>query len=130
MSETTTTAAKTTAEKAKAAGAKNPADKKKATSAKVKALQSEAAKGDRVVEVRGEVFTVHVDAYQQRMNEDYEFMEMAASGMLPAMLSVLLDRADHTKMKELARDEDTNKITPEAMSDLFQELMEAAGQGN
>lgn len=127
MSETTV---KSTAEKAKAAGAKNPADKKKATSAKVKALQAEAAEGDRVVEVRGETFTVHVEAYQDRMNEDYEFMEMAASGMLPAMLSVLLDRPDHTKLKELARDEESKKISPEAMSDLFQELMEATGQGN
>lgn len=127
MSETTT---KTTAEKAREAGAKSPADQKKATSAKVKALQAEAADGDRVVELRGEPFTVHVDEYQTRMAEDYEFMEMAASGMLPAMLSVLLDRKDHQRMKELARDEETRKVSPEAMSDLFQELMEAAGQGN
>lgn len=127
MSETTT---KTTADKAREAGAKNPADKKKATSAKVKALQAEAAEGDRVVELRGETFTVHSDAYQERMNEDYEFMEMASAGMLPAMLSVLLDRSDHTKLKELARDEETRKVSPEVMSDLFQELMGAAGQGN
>lgn len=127
MSETTT---KTTAEKARAAGAKSPADQKKATSAKVKALQAEAAEGDRIVEIRDETFTVHVDAYQDRMSEDYEFMEMAASGMLPAMLSVLLDRQDHQKLKELARDEETRRVSPEAMSDLFQELMEAAGQGN
>lgn len=127
MSETTV---KTTAEKAKSAGAKSPGDKKKATSAKVKAMQAEAANGDRVVEVRGETFTVHVEQYQDRMNEDYEFMEMAASGMLPAMLSVLLDRTDHTKLKELARDEETRKISPDAMGELFQELMEAAGQGN
>lgn len=127
MSETTV---KTTAEKAKAAGAKSPGDKKKATSAKVKALQAEAAEGDRVVEVRGETFTVHVEKYQDRMNEDYEFMEMATSGMLPAMLSVLLDRADHQKLKELARDEETKRVSPETMSDLFQELMEATGQGN
>lgn len=126
MSENT----KTTAEKAREAGAKNPADKKKATSAKVKALQAEAAEGDQVVELRGETFTVHIGAYQDRMSEDYEFMEMAAHGMLPAMLAVLLDRGDHTKLKELARDEETRKISPEVMSDLFQELMEAAGQGN
>lgn len=127
MSEPTT---KTTAEKAREAGAKTPGDKKKATSAKVKALQAEAAEGDRIVELRGETFTVHVDAYQDRMSEDYEFMEMASAGMLPAMLGVLLDRADHTRLKELARDEDTRRVSPEAMSQLFQELMEAAGQGN
>lgn len=127
MSETTT---KSTAEKAREAGAKNPADKKKATSAKVKALQAEAADGDRVVEVRGEAFVVHIDEYQKRMTEDYEFMEMASSGMLPAMLGVLLDRKDHQRLKEIARDEETRKVDPEAMSDLFQELMEAVGQGN
>lgn len=126
MSETT----KSTAEKAREAGAKTPGDKKKATSAKVKAMQAEATEGDTIVELHGETFTVHVGKYQDRMSEDYEFMEMAAAGMLPAMLSVLLDRADHGKLKELARDEETKKISPEAMSDLFQELMEAAGQGN
>lgn len=126
MSETTVT--KTPA--ARPAGTKAPQDRKKAASAKLKAMRDEAVKGDVVVELRGEFFTVHVDEYQTRMSEDYEFMEMAAAGMLPSMLSVLLGQKGHQDLKELARDEDTNKVSPEQMSDLFQELMEAAGQGN
>lgn len=128
MSETTTT--KTTAEKAKAAGAKSPGDKKKATSAKVKALQAEAAKGDVIVEVRGEVFTVHVEKYQQRTVDDYEFMEMSLKGMLPVMLDELLDSGDQEKLKDLVRDKETNRVGTEQMGEVFTELMEAAGQGN
>lgn len=128
MSETTTT--KTTAEKAKAAGAKTPGDKKKATSAKVKALQAEAAQGDFIVELQGETFTVHVEAYQQKVAEDYEFMEYSMKGILPLMLDVLLDSADREKLKDLARNEETNVVSFEKMGELFAELMEAAGQGN
>lgn len=128
MPQTTTT--KTTAEKAKAAGAKTPGDKKKATSAKVKALQAEAAKGDIVVELQGEMFTVHVESYQKKISEDYEFMEYSMKGILPLMLDVLLDSADREKLKNLARDEETNLVSPEKMGDLFAELMEAGGQGN
>ena len=127
MAETTT---KTTAEKAKAAGAKTPGDKKKATSAKVKALQAEAAKGDIIVELQGETFTVHVDAYQQKVADDYEFMEYSMKGLLPLMLDVLLGSADREKLKDLARDEETNVVSTEKMGELFAELMEAAGQGN
>lgn len=127
MSETTT---KTTAEKAREAGAKTPADKKKAATAKVKAMRAEAAEGDVVVELRGEIFTVHVEEYQTRMSEDYEFMELASSGILPALLNVLVGMKGHARLKDLARDEETGKVSPEVMSDLFQELMEAAGQGN
>lgn len=127
MSETTT---KSTAEKAKAAGAKSPADKKKAASAQLKALQAEAAAGDVVVELHGEFLTVHVEAYQKKTVDDYEFMEISMKGILPAMLDVLLDAKDREKLKSIARDEETNLVSTERMAELFSELMEAAGQGN
>lgn len=128
MSDTkSTTNAKS---KAMRAGAKPPADRKKAASATVKAMQAEADEGDQIVEVRGEVFTVHVQKYQARMVDDYEFMEMASAGMLPAMLGVLLDREDNNRLKNLARNKGTGNVSTEVMAELFQELLEAAGQGN
>lgn len=127
MSEITKATAKT---KAIQAGAKPPADRKKAASAKVKAMQAEAGQGDMVVEVRGEALTVHVRAYQDRMSDDYEFMEMASVGLLPAMLRVLLDQGDIDRLKDLARNEETGTVSTVTMSEIFQELMEAVGQGN
>lgn len=121
---------KTSTQQARAAGAKTPADRKKAASATVKALQAEAADGDRVIELRGEPITVHLKAFQDRIASDYEFMEQVTNGMIPVILTSLLGSDGHQKLKELARDQDTNKVSPEKMGELFNEVAEAAGLGN
>lgn len=99
--------------------------------AKVKALKAEAdTAGNVEVELWGEKFTVHVGEFQRRMSEDYEFMELSSRGMIPAMLDVLVSAKTVNIMKEAARDPETKRVSVERMGELFQELMEEAGQGN
>lgn len=121
---------KTTSEKAREAGAKSAADRKKAASAKVKALQAEAHEGDVVVELHGNTYTVHLAEFQRQAQSNYEFQEVITSGMIAPLLATLLDRDDVAKLKEIARDEDSREVSTERMTELFQELTEAAGQGN
>lgn len=130
MATKPSTTTKTTKQRAIEAGAKVPQDHKAAKPAVVKAMQKEAAEGDVVVELHGETYTVHVREFQERMSEDYEFMEMSAKGVLPILLDVLLDADDHQKLKDSSRDEKTGRVSTPLMADRFRELMEAAGQGN
>ena len=125
MSETTSAAAK-----AKASGAKTPADRKKAASAKVKAMQAEATEGNVVVELHGETYTVHLAEFQRMAQENYEFQQVMTTGLVAPLLDILVDREDHEKLKESARDEETGEVSTKRMEKLFQELTEAAGQGN
>lgn len=125
------TAKKTTAQKARAAGAKVPTqDHKEPLSPKVKALQKEAAEGDVVVEHEGHIFTLRVGAFQNRMVEDYEFMEAVTSGILPMMINELLDSKDQAALKNLVRDPDTKRVPVEPLAEEFGILMEAGGLGN
>ncbi|GAA1333934.1 hypothetical protein GCM10009592_28710 [Brachybacterium rhamnosum] len=121
---------KVATQQARAAGAKTPADRKKAASATVKALQAEAAEGDRVIELRGEPITVHLKAFQDRLADDYEFMEQVTQGMIPAILVELVGNDGHQQLKDLARDKTTQKVSTESMAELFQEVMEATNLGN
>lgn len=129
MSNESTTK-KSTAQKAREAGAKTPDDKKKAASAKLKAMRAEAAEGDVVIELHGETLTVHLEEFQKQASENYEFQEVMASGLIAPLLSVLLDRADIAKLKEIARDPETKIVSSDRMTELFAEVTEAAGQGN
>lgn len=122
--QTTTTA---TAQRPK--NAAKPQDHKKAASAKVKALQKEAEAGTQVVEVRGETYTLRKEQFQNRVRDDYEFMEMVTQGVLPVMINELLSKGDADKMKDACRSED-GRVSTEGMADLFQEIMEAGGLGN
>lgn len=124
------TGTKTSTQQARAAGAKTPADRRKAASATVKALQAEAADGDLVVDIRGEAITLHLKKFQDRLTEDYEFMELVTKGAIPVMLEELAGSDGHQQLKELARNKDTNKVSTEVMGELFQEVAEAAGLGN
>lgn len=125
MSENTTAT-----EKAKASGAKTPADRKKAASAKVKAMQAEATEGDVIVELHGETYTVHLAEFQRQVQKNYEFQEIMTTGLISPLLKVLLSDKDHEKLKESVRDKDSGEVDTERMTELFQELTEAAGQGN
>lgn len=125
MNDTTTAT-----QQARAAGAKTPADRKKAASATVKAMRAEAADGDRVIELHGEPITVHLKAFQDRLSDDYEFMEQVTQGMIPTILVELVGNDGHQQLKELARDKDTGKVSTEKMGELFQEVMEATNLGN
>lgn len=119
-----------TKKKAAAAGVKTPSDYKKAASPKLKAMRAEAAEGDVVVEFEGEFYTVHVRRYEQRLADDYEFMEVASKGAIALMLDELLDKEDIDKLKNSIRDEDTGRVKTERMVEKFEQLMEAVGQGN
>lgn len=134
MSETTTSTAKspkgTTKQKAAAAGAKIDEGHKKDLSPKIKALQAEAAEGDVVVAFRDETFTLHVEAFQGRMADDYEFMEQVTSGILPVMVRELLSTDDQTLLKNLVRDPETKKVNTEVFAEAFSELMTEGGLGN
>lgn len=125
MSETKST----TKQKAAAAGSA-PEDRKPDLSQQIKALQAEAAEGDVVVGFRGEVFTLHSKAFQDRLAEDYEFMEQVTDGNLPAMIREILSDEDQSRLKDLVRDPDTGKIKTEVFAKAFQELMAEGGLGN
>lgn len=132
MSETnqSTKSPKGTAkQKAAAAGVKTE-DRKKDLSPQIKALQAEAAEGDVVVGFRGETFTLRVGAFQERMVDDYEFMEQVTSGILPVMVRELLDNDDQNRLKDLVRDPDTKKVKTEVFAEAFNELMSEGGMGN
>lgn len=127
MSETKSTSK--TKQKAAAAGSA-PEDRKQDLSQQIKALEAEAAEGDVVVGFRGEVFTLRSKAFQDRLAEDYEFMEQVTDGNLPAMIRELLSDEDQTRLKDLVRDPDTGKIKTEVFAKAFQELMAEGGLGN
>lgn len=130
MSETTPRPARgNTKQKAAAAGAKTE-DRKKDLSQQIKALEAEAAEGDTVVGFRDEVFTLHSKAFQDRLAEDYEFMEQVTDGNLPAMIREILSAEDQAKLKDLVRDPDSNKIKTEVFAQAFSELMAEGGLGN
>lgn len=118
-----------TKQKAAAAGSA-PEDHKKDLSQQIKALQAEAAEGDVVVGFRGETFTLHSQAFQDRLAEDYEFMEAVTDGNLPAMIREILSDEDQARLKDLVRDPDTNKVKTEVFAKAFQELMAEGGLGN
>lgn len=131
VENTENTKVETTAQKARKAGAKVPTqDHKKAASAKLKALRKEAAEGDVVVEHKGHFYTLRVGAFQERMVEDYEFMEAVTSGILPAMIRELLSAEDQAALKDLVRNPDTNRVPVEPLAEEFGVLMEAGGLGN
>lgn len=134
MSETnksTTKSPKGTAkQKAAAAGVKVDESFKKDLSPKIKALQAEAAEGDVVVAYRDELFTLHVESFQERMADDYEFMEQVTSGILPVMVRELLSSDDQNRLKDLVRDPDTNRVKTEVFAEAFNDLMSAGGMGN
>lgn len=118
-----------TKQKAAAAGSA-PEDRKPDLSQRIKALKAEAAEGDVVVGFRGEVFTLRSKAFQDRLAEDYEFLELVTDGNLPAMIRELLPDEDQERLKDLVRDPDTRKIKTEVFAKAFQELMAAGGLGN
>ena len=118
-----------TKQKAAAAGSA-PEDHKPDLSQRIKALEAEAAEGDAVVGFRGEVFTLRSQAFQDRLAEDYEFLEMVTDGNLPAMIRELLPDEDQERLKDLVRDPDTRKVKTEVFAKAFQALMAAAGLGN
>ena len=134
MSDTTTAKVSgeqaKTAQKARTKGAKAPEDHKSAPSSDLKALQAEAAAGDRVVEYAGEVYTLHMQAFQDRMVDDYEFMEQVTQGSIPAIASEILGDEDHAKLKESLRDEETRRIKTEVFAKAIGDLMQAGGLGN
>ena len=127
MSETKSTSK--TKQKAAAAGVKAE-DRKQDLSQRIKALKAEAAEGDVVVGYRDEVFTLRSKAFQDRLAEDYEFMELVTDGNLPAMIRELLSDEDQARLKDLVRDPDTRKIKTEVFAKAFQELMAEGGLGN
>ena len=130
MSESTTRSTRGTAkQKAAAAGVKTE-DHKKDISQQIKALEAEAAEGDVVVAFRDEPFTLHSKAFQDRLADDYEFMEQVTDGNLPAMIREILSDEDQARLKELVRDPDTNKIKTEVFAQAFSELMADGGLGN
>lgn len=118
-----------TKQKAAAAGSA-PEDRKPDLSQRIKALKAEAAEGDVVVGFRGEVFTLRSKAFQDRLAEDYEFLELVTDGNLPAMIRELLPDEDQERLKDLVRDPDTRKIKTEVFAKAFQELMAEGGLGN
>ena len=118
-----------TKQKAAAAGSA-PEDRKPGLSQRIKALKAEAAEGDVVVGFRGEVFTLRSQAFQDRLAEDYEFLEMVTDGNLPAMIRELLPDEDQERLKDLVRDPDTRKIKTEVFAKAFQELIAEGGLGN
>lgn len=120
----------TTKQKAAAAGAKVDEGHKKDLSPKIKALQAEAAEGDVVVAFRDETFTLHIESFQERMADDYEFMEQVTSGILPVMVSELLGSDDQARLKNLVRDPETKKVKTEVFAEAFSELMAEGGLGN
>ena len=120
----------TTKQKALAAGAKVDEGHKADLSQKVKALQAEAAEGDVVVTFRDEVFTLRSAAFQERLADDYEFMEQVTDGNLPAMVREVLSTEDQNRLKDLVRDPDTNKIKTEVYAKAFGDLMAEGGLGN
>lgn len=131
MSESTTKSPKgTTKQKAAAAGAKLDEGHKQDLSSKVKALQAEAAEGDIVVTFRDETFTLHSTAFQERLADDYEYMEQVTDGNLPAMVRELLSDDDQTKLKDLLRDPDTKRVGTETFAKAFSEIMSEGGLGN
>ena len=111
-----------TKQKAAAAGSA-PEDHKPDLSQRIKALEAEAAAGDAVVGFRGEVFTLRSQAFQDRLAEDYEFLEMVTDGNLPAMIRELLPDEDQERLKDLVRDPDTRKVKTEVFAKAFQELI-------
>ena len=125
MSETKST----TKQKAAAAGAKT-ADHKKDLSQEIKALKAEAAEGDVVVGFRDQVFTLRSQRFQERITDDYEFMEQVTDGNLPAMVREVLSDEDQDRLKDLVRDPDTGKIKTEVFATAFSELMAEGGLGN
>ena len=129
MSETTKSTKGTAKQKAAAAGVKTE-DHQKDLSPKIKAMQAEAAEGDVVVAYRDEVFTLRVEAFQNRMADDYEFMEQVTSGILPVMVRELLSNDDQNRLKDLVRDPDTNRVKTEVFAEAFNELMSEGGMGN
>lgn len=130
MSSTTSSTRSRSQQKAAASGAKTTEDRKPDLSQQVKALRDEAAEGDTVVEFRGEAFTLRNGAFQQRIADDYEFMEAVTGGNLPEMVKELLSPDDQDKLKELVRDPDTKKIKTEVFAKAFNDLMTEGGQGN
>lgn len=112
------------------AGAKKPQDRKKAASAELKALRAEAEEGVTVVEYKGEFFHLYVDRFNQRMADDYEFMDAVSRGVIPFMVRELLGEKGHMQLIDLVRDEETGLVSTERMGEVFQELMEEAGLGN
>ena len=118
-----------TKQKAAAAGSA-PEDRKPGLSQRIKALKAEAAEGDVVVGFRGEVFTLRSQAFQDRLAEDYEFLELVTDGNLPAMIRELLLDEDQERLKDLVRDPDTRKIKTEVFAKAFQELIAEGGLGN
>lgn len=119
----------TTKQKAAAAGVKTE-DHKKDISQQIKALEAEAAEGDVVVSFRDEAFTLRSQAFQDRLAEDYEFMEQVTDGNLPAMIRELLSSEDQARLKDLVRDPDTGKVKTEVFAKAFSELMAEGGLGN
>lgn len=135
MASTTTSkvtgdAAKTTAQRAKTQGAKRPEDHKDAPSTDLKALRDEAAEGDSVVEYDGEFYTLHMKAFQDRLADDYEFMEQVSAGSIPEIAGEILSDEDRDKLKESLRDSDTGRVSTIAFSKAVGELMQAGGLGN
>lgn len=132
MSESTTSKSPkgTTKQKAAAAGAKVDEGHKKDLAPQIKALQAEAAEGDVVVNYRDELFTLRVGAFQERMADDYEFMEQVTSGILPMMVAELLSSKDQNRLKDLVRDPETEKVKTEVFAEAFNDLMGEGGMGN
>lgn len=132
MSETTSAKSPkgTTKQKAAASGAKLDESHKKDLSQQIKALEAEAAEGDVVVSFRDEAFTLRSAAFQERLADDYEFMEQVTDGNLPAMVREVLSSEDQERLKELVRDPDSKKIKTEVFAKAFGELMAEGGLGN
>ena len=125
MSETKST----TKQKAAAAGVKAE-DHKRDLSQEIKALRAEATEGDVVVGFRDEVFTLRSKAFQDRLAEDYDFLEQVTDGNHPAMVREVLSDEDQTRLKDLVRDPDTHKVNTEVFAKAFSELMAEGGLGN
>lgn len=132
MSENTPTKSPrgTTKQRAAAEGAKLDEGHKPDLSQSVKALEAEAVDGDVVVKFREKAFIVRAASFQERLADDYEFMEQVTDGNLPAMVREVLTEDGQKDLKELVRDPDTKKIRTETYAEAFAELMAAGGLGN
>ena len=71
-----------------------------------------------------------MDRFNQRMADDYEFMDAVSRGVIPFMVRELLGEKGHMQLIDLVRDEETGLVSTERMGEVFQELMEEAGLGN
>ncbi|QFQ29708.2 hypothetical protein EEW87_004240 [Janibacter melonis] len=100
------------------AGAKKPQDHKPKT---------ETEDGKRVVEVRGEKFTIEADAFDDfELLDDLSALEDGDATKLPGVLRRLVGKDQYAQALDLARDEDTGRVSIEAGAELVSDMLGAA----